>query len=112
MATIIFTEGAKGLAREQMALLPDIAVVMIQWANETKDNVRGTDGEVVWKSVETPHWTVDVGSWTKVQEVEIRKYAIRVDDLYVMVDPKVTSANGKLVVDAVDGKFCVEHHAI
>jgi hypothetical protein len=111
MATIVFTEAAKSLARELVASMPGVAVVLVEWSNGTKDNVRGADGKVVWRTVEAPHWTSYVGSWAKVPETEIDSHASRVDDLYVLADAKVKSASGALVVDACDGKLRVEHHA-
>lgn len=84
---------------------PGIAVV---WQSAQFDNVRGPDGQVVWKEVEPAHWSIHAMSLNDLDPME--NQLTRVGELnvfYLLRDP----ARGRILVSLCAGQFHVQEPA-
>jgi len=114
VATVVFTETAKLLARKLIAEMPEhdgpsTPIVVVTWSGGVKDNRRGPNGEVVWETTEAAGWKSVVAPWGESEDLPLAEHTTNIDGLVVFIDPRARSATGTLVANATDGTLSVEH---
>jgi hypothetical protein len=84
--------------------------LIVHWFTGASENRRGQDGTAVWEQLEPPEWRADVGGWTNEKAQAVRKQAIAVEGVLVLLDSHAERTEGRLIVDASLGKLVVSHH--
>lgn len=109
MARILFSNQAKALARKLIAETPMAApFISISWSKGIKDNHRGTNGEVLWRVIEEPGWSVILIDWDNGPARD-GLHEVKIDELTVYLDELAHDNGGAFMVDAGEGGLSISH---
>jgi hypothetical protein len=114
MATIEFTEEALALARRLMDGMNlefehIVPVVFVRWSGGAMDLTRSPGGHASWVRDEPAGWTVGVAPWGLEGPAKVEDCTIKMEGLYVLLEPGALRAPGAFLVSAFAGVLCVEH---